>query len=153
MISDAYIPANPHLPTDADTLLAREASSRLAASAVEVGDTVRLHVEGTEAVIVPAMAFRLLTAILSEMAAGSAVAVVRYRAEVTPHEAADLLNVSRSYVHRLLDEGRIPSRRTGARCHVLLKDLLAYRAKDNVQRRAALGELTRLSQEVGEYDP
>ena len=50
----------------------------------------------------------------------------------------------------LLDEGRIPFRSTGSHRRVLL-DLLGYKEQRDATRRAALAELTELSEELGGY--
>lgn len=82
--------------------------------------------------------------ILSEMARGNAVRVIPHHAELTTGEAANLLNVSRPYVVRLLDEGRIPSHKVGTHRHVDLKDVMAYREEryrarsDVLDRMAAI---------------
>jgi hypothetical protein len=48
------------------------------------------------------------------LATGDAIAVVPVSEELT-QQAADLLGVSRQYLVRLLDAGRLPSTRTGTR--------------------------------------
>jgi excisionase family DNA binding protein len=72
---------------------------------------------------------------------------------MTPQQAADLLNVSRAYVQRLLDEGVLPSVTAGRRCRIPLDDLLTYKRRRDAERRAALRELTQLSDELGLYRP
>ena len=106
---------------------------------------------GSETVTIPTAAFRLLVTILAEMGGGNAVRLIPHHAELTTQEAAELLNVSRPYLVRLLDDGRIPFHRVGTHRRVLFRDLMAYRAEHRRLRGAALDELTRLSQELGLY--
>src|SRR5215475_9378573 len=86
-------------PTEADAQLARESSVR-----------IQLLDDGEEAetVAVPASALRLFLHLLIEMSQGNAVTLIPTHAELTTQQAADLLNVSRPYLVKLLDEGKIP---------------------------------------------
>jgi len=134
-------------------LIARESARRLAPTLAKANGTVRLQVgeaDGTnEAVTIPTAAFRLLVTILAEMASGNAVRLIPHHAELTTQEAAELLNVSRPYLVRLLDEGTIPFHRTGTHRRVLFKDVMTYKAEHRLKRRAALTELAKLDQELG----
>ena len=106
--------------------------------------------DGTgEPITVPSAAFRLLLTILSEMARGNAVRVIPHHAELTTGEAAELLNVSRPYVVRLLDEGQIPSHRVGTHRHVLFNDVMAYRDEHYRARSAVLDRMAAIDQELG----
>jgi excisionase family DNA binding protein len=124
-------------PGDAEARLAREALRVLAALLAErrVDQPVRLHADdGDEELILPVSAVRMLEALLRELAGWNAMALVPIYAELTTQRAAELLNVSRPTVARLLDSGAIRSRRVGRHRRVRLIDLMAYRQKVEPQR-------------------
>jgi excisionase family DNA binding protein len=138
-------------PTDSESELAREASRRLA-SYLEASDGLHLQILDEEGAVedltIPVSALRLLVHILKEMAQGNAVTVVPVQAELTTQQAADLLNVSRPYVVKLLDEGKIPHRTVGKFRRVRFDDLMAYKKQNDKERLKVLEELTAQAQEL-----
>lgn len=139
-------------PSEADARLAQESSRPLAARKFGKRSSVRLRLEDgdqAEDVTVPASAIRLFVRLLKEMSQGNAVTLVPTHAELTTQQAADLLNVSRPYIVKLLDEGKIPSRTVGKYRRVRLDDLLAYKRKDDETRAKVLDQLTAEAQELG----
>lgn len=100
---------------------------------------------------VPGPLASLLRQVLEPLARGDGVAVVAMGRELTPREAAGLLNVSRQHFTRLLDMGELPSRRVGSHRRVWLEDVLIYRRRRDEERRAALDELVRASEDLDLY--
>lgn len=140
-------------PTEADALLARESSHQLAAHKFGRRSSVRIQLldddEEGEPVAVPASALRLFLRILTEISQGNAVALIPTHVELTTQQAADLLNVSRPYLVKLLDEGKIPSRTVGKYRRVRFDDLMTYKRKDDEARAKILDQLAVEAQELG----
>jgi excisionase family DNA binding protein len=139
-------------PTKADSALAKVSSQQLAAHLGNAGLRLELKTGTTsEELVLPPSALLLLVRILTEIGQGNAVTLTPIRAELTTQQAADLLNVSRPHLVKLLDEGAIPSRKVGSHRRVELEDLLLYKRNFLAKRHAALDELQALSQELDLY--
>lgn len=80
-----------------------------------------------------------------------AVAVVPYNKMLTTQEAADLLNMSRPHLVKLLESGAIPYTMVGTHRRIRLSDLMRYRETRDTTRRRALASLTRQSRRLGLY--
>ena len=139
-------------PSEADAVLARESSRLLATRKLNqrTSACIRFVDDGEgETVSVPTSALRLFLHLLTEMSQGHSVTLVPTHAELTTQQAADILNVSRPYVVKLLDEGKIPSRAVGKYRRVRFDDLMAYKRKDDDARAKILDQLTAEAQELG----
>ena len=86
------------------------------------------------------------------MAQGNAVTLIPVHAELTTQEAADLLNVSRPFLIKLVDTGEIPCRKVGRHRRIRYNDLMAYKQRNDRLRRQALDEIVGISQELNLYD-
>ena len=89
----------------------------------------------------PARLHQLLTDLVTQLQAGNGVAVIPLETELTPNEAAELLNVSRPHLVKILERGDITHRMVGTHHRVRLDDVLAYKQTLLQQRRAAHHEL------------
>jgi excisionase family DNA binding protein len=140
------------LPSRAAAEQARAALRALSALRRRGSRAIQVRPEGSErgtSVTVPLAAFDLFLAVLAQMADGNAVTIVPVHAELTTQQTADLLNVSRPHVVRLLEEGRIPSRRVGAHRRVRAEDAIAYRRREEARRKQILDELTSEAEKHG----
>jgi excisionase family DNA binding protein len=139
-------------PTEADARQARETLEQISHFRTFGMSELSVRIQNNEQigtdVIQPASAVRLLKNILAEMAQGRAVALLPIQAELTTQQAADLLNVSRPYLIGLLEQRKIPFRLVGQHRRVRLDDLLAYKRKDDEDRRSVADELAAEGQEL-----
>ena len=83
---------------------------------------------------------------------GSSFTIVPHNKYVTTQEAADLLNVSRPYLVKLLDQKEIPYIQVGNRRKILAKDVFFYLQKRDANRREILREFSLGIKEDGLYD-
>ena len=153
--------SEPRRPTEAESRMALESSRRLGpvvADLVASGTApehaaaqVVVHVRGRptgEPLEIPLAALKLLDVVLAEMASGNAVTLIPVQAELTTQEAAELLNVSRPYLIKLVDEGAIAHRKVGRHRRVRFDDLMAYKRRTDAARSEALDELVVQAQEL-----
>lgn len=112
--------------------------------------TLRVREAGQEKPIeLPPGAVALLMEILEAMAAGRGVTLIPENAELTTVQAADVLNVSRPFLIKLLEENVLPHRKVGKHRRVRLEDVMAYKARIDREREKVLDQLAREAQEQG----
>lgn len=85
------------------------------------------------------------------LAAGRSVSVVADDEILTTQGAAELLNVSRQYIVRLVDQGTLPAVRVGSHRRLKAGDVEAYKVQRDADRDAALDRLAHASEEIGGY--
>ena len=138
---------NALIPTDTDIKIAEE-SSRVLLSSMEEESPLILKLKNRSLTLSPHIA-KLLFEILEQTKKGNALTIYPVQAKLTTQEAADILNVSRPYLIKLLNNKEIPFYRVGTHRRILLKDLLEYKKNMIKEREEVLDELTELSQELG----
>jgi len=103
---------------------------------------------GQKDVRLPPGVSRAVRRLLDRLAAGEAVQMVSADTELTSREAAELLGISRTYLVRLVDEGRIPARMVGTHRRLKASDVLAYR-RDREERLAKVAAIAEADAELG----
>lgn len=142
---------SPVLPTEEEIRQAEGLSRKLAVQFQEGRDVeIRLAGRaGDESVKLPEGVTRLLLNLLEETGQGNAVTPIPIHVELTTQEAADLLNVSRPHLVKLLDQGEIPYHKVGTHRCIHAQDALAYKEQRQEKRKEVLDEMTRLDQGTG----
>jgi len=82
------------------------------------------------------------------MAMGNAVTLIPIHAELTTQEAANILNVSRPFLIKLLEKNSIPHHKVGRNRRVKLIDLLEFKESFDKTSNESLDELTQQAQEL-----
>jgi len=142
---------------DRDTVLAaaEEATAIKTLDAVLQQDphaAIALAGPGNQSLPLPATVMQLLARMVHELACGNAVTVMPIHAELTTQLAANLLNISRPSLIKLLDSGDIPYHYTGTHRRVRVRDLMAHKARRQRAQKAALDEMLHEAQDLGIYD-
>lgn len=140
----------PGFPSHADMEAAQEASRALARLSGK--GSVRVEAEDDheprQSFILPATAVRLLTDILALLADGRSVAIMPDDAALTTQQAADMLNVSRPHLIKLLEQGKLQHHKVGTHRRIMLRDLKTYSQVRRAEARVALDELVQQAQEL-----
>lgn len=105
-----------------------------------------------ETFAMPETIFHILVRVVEVLGRGDALTLIPVHKELTTQQAANLLNVSRQYLVRLLDEGMLPYTKTGKHRRLRIDDVMAYKQKRDEERQSSLDELTQLSKEFVGYD-
>jgi excisionase family DNA binding protein len=136
------------MPSADETELAAEASRHLSRVKHEEAE-LRVQVDGGEMLRLPKAVNELLYHLLTEMGKGNAVTLCPIHAELTTQEAADHLNVSRPFLIKLLEQGKIPFHLVGTHRRVRFSDLEVFRRTSEDERKAVMDELAAQAQQLG----
>lgn len=141
------------LPLEKEVEAAVQGQRELASLLSTKFETQRIDIFDKEdkphTLVLPTSALRLLVDILGELAIGNAVKVVPVHAELTSQEAADLLNVSRPHLVKMLEEGAIPFTKTGRHRRIRFSDLMAFKQRRDEESQEAMEALAQQAQELG----
>lgn len=99
------------------------------------------RLDGAPLLRLPPKVLRLFADLLGTLAQGKAVTIMPKELDVTTQEAAMFLNVSRPYLVRLLDEGKIPHHKVGTHRRIRFEDVVQYKDARRKRSQNALQEL------------
>ncbi|QQS10775.1 MAG: helix-turn-helix domain-containing protein [Rhodospirillales bacterium] len=138
-------------PTLTEMDAARTSSQQLAHY---VNERVRISLsvargDNVEVLDLPLTILRPMIEILAAVARGEPAQVLPMKAQLTTQEAADLLHVSRPYLIKLLEEGKIKFTKVGTHRRIEFSALLGYKRERDQTRESALDELAAIAQQNG----
>lgn len=146
-------------PTQQEQDLARTAELRLRhlleattpSSSAQASLELRFREEGkekVEVVALPSSVLRSLDVLLDAHASGTSVSLLPSNGELTPNQAAEVLGVSRPFLVKLLDAGKIPFRHVGAHRRIRIDALNAYRQREEERQLEVMARLQAQAQEL-----
>ncbi len=98
---------------------------------------------------VPPSALKLIGQLLGAMSEGRPIVLMPTEQEFSTVEAANFLNVSRPFVIKEIDSGRLPHRKVGSHRRIAFEDLLAYAQKMRATQASALDRMAENAHELG----
>lgn len=144
------------LDTQEDVELARAAQRRIAI-ALDHSSVVNIAIVedgiGTPAhspmLRLPSTVLHLLADMLDALAEGKSVTIMPKDLDITTQQAALFLNVSRPYLIRLLEDGKIAYHKVGTHRRIRFEDVVQYKEARQKRSREALQQLVDQAQELG----
>jgi excisionase family DNA binding protein len=105
-----------------------------------------------EQIHIPDSVYQVLRQVVHAMAKGQAISIVPQEQELTTQQAADILNVSRPFLIKLLEQGEIPHIMVGTHRRIRFQDVMIYKQQRDTKRTKLLDELIQESQDMGFYE-
>jgi excisionase family DNA binding protein len=97
----------------------------------------------------PPAALKFIGQLLGLMSKGEVITLLPQQQEFTTVEAAHFLNVSRPFVIKEIEQGRLPHRMVGTHRRIAITDLMAYAQKMRQNQAAALERMADNARELG----
>lgn len=113
---------------------------------------LQISTSNGESIALPNSVTDIFRTVINVIAQGKGISLIPVAEEVTTTQGAEILNISRPYLMRLIENGEIPYHQVGTHKRINLQDLLEYKKIRDTKRKKGLQKLTELSQELGLYD-
>jgi excisionase family DNA binding protein len=98
----------------------------------------------------PPRALRFFADVLRQMAKREPMVLVPQKCEMTTQDAAAFLNVSRPFVIREIEAGRLKCRLVNRHRRIEFEELTRYQDEQKLRSEEALKKLRKVSDEIGE---
>ncbi|ELB90032.1 excisionase [Rhodococcus wratislaviensis IFP 2016] len=118
----------------------RAAKTTLTVTSTEVAQAGSVDPVNLEAAV-PAELARILTKVVAVVAAGGTVTIGSVPSEVTTTTAAQMLDISRPTLMKLIGEGEIPAHKIGTHTRLKSSDVIAYQERLRDAQRVAFDDL------------
>lgn len=125
--------------------------ARFARDLAEVQTRAKLVGPDGSQIEIPEELYLVLRDVVSALSHGLAISIAPHNTMLTTQEAADLLNVSRPTLVRLLVDGEIVYTMRGRHRRVMLRDVLDYRERTRRERRQTLDQMATDAEEDALY--
>lgn len=133
------------IPTEKERLVADQLRRLIAGARLDHGGEAILRVADidgrAEAITLTPLLSGILLDLLRPLSRGEPVALIPTSQMLTTQQAADLLNVSRPHLVKLLEQGAMPFDSVGRHRRVRAADLFVYKKERDARRDAALKRL------------
>ena len=100
-------------------------------------------------ITLPPSALKMFGQLLGMMSEGRPIVLRPADQEFSTTEAANFLNVSRPFVIKEIDAGRLKAHKVGTHRRIVYEDLSAYRRAMRAGQQAALERLAEINEELG----
>jgi excisionase family DNA binding protein len=111
----------------------------------------KLLFEDGRQVELPSNIFQALRFVVHHMRRGDAISLVPTSKMLTTNQAADILNVSRPFLVKLLNDRAIPFTKVGTHHRLRMRDVIEYKQRRDREMLKMLDELANEAQEAGNY--
>lgn len=100
---------------------------------------------------VPAELYSVLREVLQHLKDGQGISLIPNETLLTTQQAAQLLNVSRPYLYKLINAGEIPFEQVGSHRRLRLRDVESLRERRRIESKKALDAIAALDDGNRDY--
>lgn len=116
--------------------------------------TVKLEFDDGEGecptLMLPPKALRFFASVLRQMAKREPMLLVPQKLELTTQDAAAFLNVSRPFVIKEIEQGRLKCRLVNRHRRIEFEELVKYQTEAKARSEQALSDISMLTKEIGQ---
>lgn len=115
------------------------------------GSAALIGPDGTRIELPPSV-YEVLVKVVENVLQGKKVAVLPETELLSTQAAADMLGVSRQFLVRELEQGKIPFQHVGTHRRIYLTEVLNYAKTRTRERRASIDRMAQKMHDLGVYD-